>query len=293
MIIIPDGKLNQLPFESLRLQKNGLEYFAIEDYNFSYYYAIEQFLNAQKSNAVENNQILCLAPEFQGPPAESRSCDIASLGKLPFAKEELNYLSTNFEGEFIGSSSTTKADLLDNIKDFPIIHLATHACLNTEDPLLSEIHFSDGYLTNYDIKNLNTRPELVVLSACNTAQGELKEGEGAITLSRGFFEAGVKSLQSSLWALDDYASSQIVKGMYRNLKKGQSKSSSLRQSKLEYLASADKLRSHPYYWAGLIQIGDDNPLFSVFPKGLAIAIGATMLLLILISLLYRKFKSTQ
>jgi CHAT domain-containing protein len=127
------------------------------------------------------------------------------------------------------------------------------------DPMLSEIHFNDGTLTNYDIKNLDVRPELVVLSACNTGQGEIEEG--IIGLSRGFLEAGVKSVQSSLWSIDDYASSEIIKEMYMNLKKGQKKSEALRNSKLDYLSKADKLRKHPYYWAGMVHIGDDSPFF--------------------------------
>jgi len=119
------------------------------------------------------------------------------------------------------------------------------------------LFFSDGSLTNYDLQNLNINPELVVLAACNTAQGEIQKGEGIISLSRGFFEAGVKSLVSSLWSIDDYSTSEIVKGMYSHLKEGKSKSESLRQAKLDYLATADKLRSHPYYWAGLVHIGDN------------------------------------
>jgi len=49
--------------------------------------------------------------------------------------------------------------------------------------MLNEIYFSNGYLTNYDIENLNISPQLMILSACNTGLGERRKGEGVISLS--------------------------------------------------------------------------------------------------------------
>ncbi len=258
--IVTDGILNNIPFESLITNLDESN-FLIESVNVSYYYAAKQW--NEKHNIQDDSEIelLCLAPEFHTSEESNLARDKNTLTNLPYAKEEMDFLKQNFKGKFIGSDHTSKSDLTSNIGAYDVIHLATHAGINPADPLLSQIHFTDGYLTNYDIQNLNVRPELVVLSACNTAAGEIKSGEGLISLSRGFFEAGVKSLQASLWEINDYSAYQLVKSMYTNLKFGKTKSESLRLAKLDYLKSADKLRSHPYYWAGLIHIGDDQPLY--------------------------------
>lgn len=288
LVIIPDGQLNQIPFESLILDtKNGELDYALKTYEIAYYFSTEQFITKEKKTNEIAPEVLCIAPVFKGKITDSRACDVEDLGRLPHAQDELKHIEENFEGLFIASNKTKKSDLLENIEKFPVIHLATHACLNVEDPLLSEIHFNDGHLTNYDIRDLKVRPELVVLSACNTAQGEVKKGEGMISLSRGFFEAGVKSLQASLWSIDDYSSAEIVKSMYSYLSDGRTKSAALRMAKLDHLSKADKLRKHPYYWAGIIQIGDQSPLFTK-SNWKPLIIGVSLGVLLLGGLAYRK-----
>ena len=258
IIVIPDGIINKLPYESLIVDESGT--MLIETSTIAYNYSASQFLENQNTPNLSNPRILCLTPIFDGYTSDQRNCKMVKLGNLPHVKKEFDYLKSNFPGSFFYAESANLTNLKSNFADHQIVHLATHACLNNEDPMLSQIYFYDGSMTNYDIQNLNSRPELVVLSACNTASGNIQDGEGIIGLSRGFFEAGVKGIQSSLWSIDDLSSSEIVKGMYHYLKKGASKSQALRLSKLDYLTSADKLRSHPYYWAALIHIGNDNPI---------------------------------
>jgi CHAT domain-containing protein len=183
------------------------------------------------------------------------------MGTLPYALEECDYLKKILNATLFKSAEATVDNFRKELQNYNILHLATHACVNSDDPLLSEIHFSDNYITVYDIVNLNIQPDLVVLSACNSAQGEHVEGEGIIGLTRGFIEAGVRSLQSSLWSIDDYSSSKIMQKMYDYLKKSESRPNALRLAKLDYINSSDKLRSHPYFWAGMIHIGDHTPLF--------------------------------
>lgn len=257
IILVPDGILNKVPFETLLINESGQ--MLLEQCVVTYNYSANQYHENQLSEIFKNPTVLSITPTFEGENAEDRSCNSTLLGELPFAKQEAQYLQSNFEGKFFDSDKALSRTLEENFADFPIIHLATHACVNEENPMLSQIHFTNGALTNYDIQNLNARPELVILSACNTASGQLKDGEGLIGLSRGFFEAGVKGMQSSLWSINDKSSSQIVTRMYHYLKLGHDKSEALRLSKLDYLNKADKLRSHPYYWAALIHIGNDHP----------------------------------
>jgi len=291
LIIVTDGLIGKIPLEPLCIdnQNNTL---LIEKHAITYLYSVKQLLTTEKEQKKNNQKILCLAPSFSGEYTELRSCNSKELSQLPFANEELKYLSDNFKGLFLESNKANKSNFLSEISKYPIVHLATHACLNTEYPSLSQIHFSDGHLTNYDIENLSIKPELIVLSACNTGQGNLQKGEGMISLSRGFFEAGVKSLQSSLWSINDQSSFEIVKGMYTHLKNGENKANALRMSKLDYIKKSDKFHKQPFFWAGIIQIGDPSPLFKTnSPINLSL-IALLIFIVTLVFILYR-IKSKQ
>ena len=255
--VVPDGNLTTIPYESLILADDT---YLIEQSLITYAYSAEQLLSGNRDTESQP-KILSIAPVFEENTIAARNSTLSSLSALPYAQEEGIYLRDNFNAELISSTQTSTADLIDNMANYGIIHLATHASLNTTDPMMSEIHFNNGSITNYDIRDLQVQPDLVVLSACNTAQGNIQKGEGIISLSRGFFEAGVKSLQSSLWSINDQSSSEIVKGMYGHMKSGKSTAAALRQAKLDYINTADKKRAHPYYWAGIIQIGQDSVLF--------------------------------
>jgi hypothetical protein len=65
----------------------------------------------------------------------------------------------------------------------------------------------------------------------------------------------------SMWAVEDFSSSAVIKSFYRNLRSGQTKSSALRDARLKFLRAADQERSHPYYWSTLVIYGDDTPLW--------------------------------
>ena len=140
------------------------------------------------------------------------------------------------------------------------MHLATHACINEQDPMLSKIYFSDDYLTYYDLNNLELNADLAVLSACNTGNGKLEKGEGVMSIAKGFIQAGVPSVVTSLWSVDDCATSDIMIHFYKYLKEGQVKDEALRNAKLEYLQTADKAHAHPFYWGAFVQFGNTNSL---------------------------------
>jgi len=140
-----------------------------------------------------------------------------------------------------------------------IIHLATHASLGDgENPWIA---FSDGKMSLKEIYATPTQSEMVVLSACNTSQGDLKPGEGVMSLARGFFYSGAKCVVSSLWPITDRGGRDIMKSFYQSLISGDTKSAAMRRAKLDYLQEAKipELK-HPYYWAGFVVLGDNAPL---------------------------------
>ena len=113
----------------------------------------------------------------------------------------------------------------------------------------------DGILTALEAANLNLwGTKLVVLSACDTGLGNVKNGEGVYGLRRSFVLAGTESLVMSLWSVSDYATRELMTEYYKNLKQGIGRRESLRQVQLAMLKR--KNREHPFYWAAFIQSGE-------------------------------------
>ena len=159
-----------------------------------------------------------------------------------------------------------------------ILHIATHgffledkdvsrdANTKIENPLLrsglalagANRHGGDrddGILTALEASCLNLwGTKLVVLSACYTGLGEVKNGEGVYGLRRAFVLAGTESLLMSLWSVSDYATREIMTSYYKNLKQGMGRNAALRRAQLEMLKNPK--RQHPFYWAAFIQSGE-------------------------------------
>jgi len=95
----------------------------------------------------------------------------------------------------------------------------------------------DGYLSAEEIQHLDLSAcDLVVLSACETALGSARAGEGLMSLRRAFSVAGADTVISSLWKVDDVATAQLMKDFYTNLwEKGMSRGDALHQAKLRML----------------------------------------------------------
>jgi CHAT domain-containing protein len=125
-----------------------------------------------------------------------------------------------------------------------------------------------GLLQFSDIVELKLNADLVVLSACETGLGELRDGEGIIGLTRALFYAGAASSMVSLWKVEDQSTSLLMERFYRNLKGGLSKSDALRLAKLGIMRSTVNLKAigegqdlaSPFYWAPFVLIGDAGPL---------------------------------
>jgi CHAT domain-containing protein/tetratricopeptide (TPR) repeat protein len=110
----------------------------------------------------------------------------------------------------------------------------------------------DGILTAYEIAQMDlSNTELVVLSACETALGDLQGNEGVIGLQRAFKMAGVKQLIVSLWSIpDSRATVQLMTAFYRNWFSGQSTREAFRNAQLKI----KKAYPSPFFWASFVLV---------------------------------------
>ena len=132
----------------------------------------------------------------------------------------------------------------------------------------------DGILTALEASGLDLwGTKLVVLSACETGLGEVKNGEGVYGLRRALVLAGSESQVISLWQVSDEATRDLMVAFYKKLQAGEGRTAALSAVQLEMLRSNDQTqagngrgltvgsgskrdRSHPFFWASFIQSGD-------------------------------------
>ena len=94
----------------------------------------------------------------------------------------------------------------------------------------------------------------MVLSACDTGLGEVRNGEGVYGLRRALVLAGAETQMMSLWPVSDEGTRDLMIGYYQALQAGQGRGEALRQVQLQMLARPE--RRHPFYWASFIQSGE-------------------------------------
>lgn len=117
----------------------------------------------------------------------------------------------------------------------------------------------DGILTALEVSGLNlVGTDLVVLSACQTAIGEVQNGEGVFGLRRAFQHAGARSLIMSMYDIPDESTSLLMERFYTNWLKGESKSEALHDASLSILTERreNHASTHPIFWGGFVLIGD-------------------------------------
>ncbi|MFC2081532.1 CHAT domain-containing protein, partial [Bacteroidota bacterium] len=302
LIIIPEGKLSYLPFDILITaplpEFSGLFSqvpFLIQSHTIRYGYSATLLNKQKRRNSGKLNRLIAFAPGYIKNPDELAEMDAlrevridrSLLEALPGSIEEVAEIGKLLGGEVYTGTSASEKRFKELAGQSHIIHLATHAFLDDEDPLKSKLVFSedpgeveDGMLNVYELYKMDLKAGLVVLSACNTGTGQMKNGEGIMSLARAFYYAGVQNIVMTLWTVSDQQSHKLMLGFYEHLSTGRNAEISLRHAKMEYLESALPEFQHPRYWAGYILIGDpDNLFFPYRYRQLLPAIGIFIVIL--------------
>jgi CHAT domain-containing protein len=296
LVIIPDGKLGQIPFETLLYEKHTGSIYAYQDYPYlikkftiSYSFSASLFYQRMTKPTLSNAyKIVAFAPVFTNENTKNVILDnrggqltidsgekLTSINKgispLISSEDEVKEIYSIFDKNgyrskaLLFSSAQKDFVMSDSIRNYNIIHFATHGFVNSESPELSGIQLAitnkskdDGILYSGDIYNLKLNAELVVLSACETGLGKISKGEGIIGLSRAFLFSGASNLIVSLWKVSDFSTSELMIEFYKNIlgKKdvNHSYSSDLRSAKLKLIGNKEFAK--PYYWSPFILLGN-------------------------------------
>ncbi|WP_299889466.1 CHAT domain-containing protein [uncultured Lacinutrix sp.] len=279
LLIIQDGILQNIPFEPLIVKNNNQpinELFMLNFNTISYAYSFSSLISSSKIKRKYANDYLIMSPTYFKK----------ELGLLPLiiSKNEVRSLEKELYTEALINEKATKQKFKESYGDHKVIHVSTHGMGSEKGkPWLA---FYDDKLELDEMYFTNQYTDLVVLSACKTSRGELKKGEGVMSLARGFVNSGAQSVLASLWDIDQKSNNEIIYQFYKNLNEGQLKSEALNNAKLGYI-NKYKYTSEvsPYYWSAITLTGNDKAIFKKDKK-----IYRMFFLLVPIFLLYKYIK---
>lgn len=275
-----DGVFNQINLKTLRLPGNS---FLMDKHDFIILSNTRDLvaIKARKKLRLNETASLIGNPRFYLKSANGQTReaeDRSNIAELPGTKIEIESVQHLLQTKGWTVNALVQQDATEEqVKHLPssrLVHLATHGFFQDEkqlsvheDPMLRSgilltgaANFmqdqktedrEDGILTAYEAANLSFEgTELVVLSACETARGEIKQGEGVYGLQRAFITAGAESLIMSLWKVDDAATQKLMSLFYQNLMNGMEKSEALTQAQREL----KKQYPHPFYWGAFVMM---------------------------------------
>jgi CHAT domain-containing protein len=172
------------------------------------------------------------------------------------------------------------------------VHIATHVRVDAERPWHSSIQIGedsgdpvaadasvadvsvaralvlpasrpDHQVRAHEIASSRTGARLVVLSGCESALGRATQGEGVLGLAAAFFVSGARAVVASIWEVDDRATAELMERLYAHLAAGEPIAHALRMAQLD----VRERRSHPFFWAGFVVIGDGDVTIRLEERG--------------------------
>ncbi|MGH9579693.1 MAG: CHAT domain-containing protein, partial [Terriglobales bacterium] len=218
------------------------------------------------------------------------------LAPLPGTRLELESVSTLLKKQQwkveVDTEEKALEEVVKHVRSPRVLHIATHGFFRPdqketrrtipddlpsgrEDPMLrSGLYFAganrvlsgvppapdleDGVLTAYEAMGLNLQgTELVVLSACQTGLGVVKNGEGVFGLRRALQVAGAEAVLMSLWSVPDQETQELMTLFYERWLSGKGKHEALREAQLELRSRVKERRGHdlPFYWGAFVLVG--------------------------------------
>lgn len=273
ILISPNEELAYIPFEALLTQPaanlarpSGWSFWANEkDISYIQTATIYQFIREKKYTRSGDRVFYAFAPYFDGDTTQYDALTASRTrgdfySPLPYTGEEVNAVARLMHGKsFLGKDAAAKA-FSENAPHCDILHIATHASAGESQKRPSFLAFQPAnagersVLYTHDIYALRLHADLVVLSACETALGQIGYEEGIMGLTRAFTCAGACNVVASLWTVNDTQTKDLMVLFYKEYKKGVSCNVALARAKRQFITSKRQY-AHPYYWAGFVLNG--------------------------------------
>lgn len=275
LIVVPDGPLWAIPFEAL---VDGQGHFLVERCALSYHWSGALWLDAHRQEPPPNLVYGGFAPRYDAPanPAGTQGASLADLPEARAAVVEAAQAwgGTAWEGDSIGEGLFRR-----EAGRYGVLHLAMHGLLEERDQTRTGLAFPGpgggmDVLNILEISQLDLKAQLAVLSACNTGSGPVFRGEGAMSLSRAFALAGCPALTANLWEVPSRETNVLIAQFLQKIHDGKAKDEALSQAKRDFLAQAEPERRHPYFWAGPVLLGNEQPLRQKFGIWWVVLVGA-------------------
>ena len=258
LTISPDGALHLLSFAALRRQRSGVRRPLIEDHEIVYG---NGFAKLAEDTVAPSSALVVADPVFASSDSGSVRPGLL-LTRLPGTRREvepiLDHLGADAVTALMGHDANRAGLLAATRAGHGLIHLATHGIFDDRVPAGSGLALSrssaegtpvEWFVNVHDIARLDLRADLVTLSGCDTARGTLLNGTGLVGLTRAFLQAGARRVMSSLWAVSDRATRELMQAFYDSyLEAGLRPAAALRRAQLD-IAGRQGWRD-PYYWAG-------------------------------------------
>ncbi len=267
LCIVPDGPLWDLPFQALQPDGSSV---LMERYAL-YYAPSLSFLSELAARELRRTSraatLLAVGDPTPGGAVQTALTDSrrAGLARLPEAEREVRSLARLYGP---GRSAVYLAALAseERVKaaaaNYRVLHFATHALLDDRNPMYSSLVLSparpgagdDGLLEAWELFDLRLDADLVVLSACQTARGRPRAGEGMIGMSWALAAAGSPATLASQWEVDSASTGRLMVEFHRGWLAGLDKAEALRRAALA--VRAEERYRHPFYWGAFVLVGE-------------------------------------
>jgi CHAT domain-containing protein len=200
------------------------------------------------------------------PPLATGDGVPVTLAALPAATKEAQGVAAAMHAQPLIAGAATERAVRGRLPRAPLVHLATHGYAYASDAnarrsfvALAPGAGEDGLLTVGELLDdpaLQMSAELVVLSACQTGLGDLKQAEGTVGLQRAFLGRGARSVLVSLWSVGDLPTATLMRQFYSHWLSDSdhpSKSESLRRAQENVRATPGM--KDPKFWAAFQLVG--------------------------------------
>jgi len=304
--IIADGVLQTLPFELLIIDPasprsmSEAAFMVKQDYTISYASSVGRFYAGRTSPVMaaptrrwvgfgealklSDQQRAALYPEARC--YDTKSAEV--LKSLPIPEntrvqlEKVRQALGGARNDMFIEKDYTRQTYRNStaVTEARVLHFASHAIMpseadcQTEPALMTSFDSSDGpprFLSASDIRERveRLRADLVILSACNSGQGQVRDGGEQLTnLAESFQLAGARSVLATHWTVTDIATGDLIVNTMTRVSEDPSLTvpNALRQAKLRMLAAPAQDRydpSHPVHWASMVFFGDNRVVIPV------------------------------